>query len=181
MTTYFTATAKDALANYLAAQAPYLSLLSALTLQSTVTAGATAVSVDLAVAVGDTLVFDKTLGTEETKVVSAVSGTGPYTCTITALANGHSSGALISHLPETSATVHEQSVTRAAASWGAPDGTDTITSGTANISVTTGTVGAISLHTAVSGGGFWTANAVPCVLFSAPALYAAAATFQATG
>lgn len=57
--------------------------------------GATTLSLSTAPAVGDVIIIDDTPGsaTVETAVVSAVSGAGPYSVTVPALAFAHNSGA----------------------------------------------------------------------------------------
>lgn len=72
-----------------------IALHKATTLGSTVTAGATSVSLANAPAVGSTIVLDPDNAASESRVVSAVSGAGPYTVTVPALTNGHTSGAYV--------------------------------------------------------------------------------------
>lgn len=161
-----TATARQNACADFATRGTHLGLLSALTLQATANAGATSISVDLSVAVGDTLVFDYGLGTVETKKVTAVSGTGPYTVTISALANQRLSGSYVSHIPI--ATVHELSgggYARQAANWGSAtdDGTTaSIASAVAAAaSIASGaTVGAVAVFTASTAGTYLDADPI---------------------
>lgn len=146
---------KNQLANNYASTALYLSLLRALTLQATVSIGATTFSVDLTVQAGDVLVLEQGLSAQEQVTVSSVSGSGPYTVTpVNALTKAHTSGAFIAHVPVSTTTVHEvASITRTAANWTAPSPAGVITSAASGITVTSGSgkvVGSLALLSAAT-------------------------------
>jgi hypothetical protein len=101
------AATRNTLATAYGTASPYSALMSALTLQAIASSGATTFSSDLSVGVGDTVVLGQGTGTQESRVVSAVSGSGPYTVTVPALTNTHPSGELAAHLPITLANGHE--------------------------------------------------------------------------
>lgn len=120
---------------------PYLTLLQALTLASPTTAGAVTFTVDLAVAAGDTIVFDQGQASFEQCIVGSFTGGGPYVVTPTSpLTKAHvltgPNAGLQSHMPKTGATVHEVgSITRSAANWGNPSSPGVVTSSAASITV----------------------------------------------
>lgn len=153
---------KNVAANAYAGAALYITLLRALILQSAASAGATSISVDLSVQAGDILVIDQGLSTQEQVTVSAVSGTGPYTATVSALSKSHSSGAFVSHIPLTSSTVHEMSsITRVAANWTGPSPAGVITSSASAITIPSGQVlGSMALFSASTSGTYYDATAV---------------------
>lgn len=159
---------KNVAANAYAGAALYVTLLKALTLQSGVSAGASSFSVDLAVAVGDILVFDQGLSTQEQVTVQSVTGSGPYTVTpATTLAKAHVANARIGHVPLTSATVHEISVTRVAANWSAPSPAGVVTTSASAISVPSGNVvGSVALFSASTSGTYYDASAIAAQDFS---------------
>jgi hypothetical protein len=164
-TGYVTDLAKNTFAAAFGTAAPYLALLKALTLQTGVAAGATSISVDLSVAAGDQLVLERGTANEESVIVgSPVTGTGPYTVPLaSSLTKAHASGTFISHMPLTSATVHEVAVTRVAASWGAPSPAGQITSAAAAFtSIPASTVvGSLAAFTALTGGNYFDSTPVP--------------------
>lgn len=167
--TIATETGRNAVATAYGVEGPYLGLLSALTLQAAVASGGTSVKTDLSVAVGDELVFDYGLGTAETAIVTAVSGSGnPYTVTVAALTYAHASGSYVSHIPL--ATIHELSggsYARAAAAWGTA-ASSAVTSNVASaVSIPSGVViGSVSVHTASSAGTYVDANPIKPQAFS---------------
>jgi hypothetical protein len=163
-------TMKSQLANNYASTALYLTLLRALTLQATVTVGATTFSVDLSVQAGDVLVFEQGLSAQETVTVSSVTGSGPYTVTpVNALAKAHAAGAFLAHVPKDATTVHEVSgITRTAASWGSPSPAGVITSSAGAITVSSGAgkvVGSLATYSAVSSGTYYDATPVSAQSF----------------
>lgn len=147
----------------------YVGLLKALTLQAGAAAGAATFSVDLSVQAGDVLVLDFGLAAQEQVTVQSVTGSGPYTVTPTSpLAKAHSSGARISHIPISSTTVHEISVSRVAAAWGSPSPAGTVTS-TPSFTVSAGAgnvVGSVALFSASTAGTYYDAGASPVQDFS---------------
>lgn len=168
---------KDLLATAYSTNGGYLSLLRALTLQAATSVGATSFQVDLAVQVGDKIVFDQGLATQEEAVVQAVTGTGPYTVTpVSALTKAHTlTGAnvgLQSHIPVSASTVHEVAgITRVAAGWGSVDpggaAPGTVSSSASPISVPSGsTVGSIAVFSALTAGTYYDATAVAGQLFN---------------
>lgn len=161
--TIATVAQKNALATAYGVSAPYLGLGQALIQQANTSVAGTTVSVDLTVGVGDTVVFNKGGASEETRVVSAVSGTGPYTITVPALTYAHTAGQLISHLPISSTNLHEiASTTRAAALWGSASVGAITSAVAAAITMPSGAnVGAILMFSAVSAGTYLDAAAVP--------------------
>lgn len=167
-----TTTMRNALATTYGSTGPYLGLLSALTLQTAASAGAITVSVDLSVAIGDTLYFDYGQGTAESRVVTGVSGAGPYTVSHSALTFAHSSGALVSHIPI--ATIHEMSggsYARVAATWGAASNS-AITSAAAAVNVPAGgKVGAVAVFSAITAGNYLDSNPVAGQSFSSAGTY----------
>jgi len=158
---------KNIAANAYAGAALYMTALQPLTLQSATSVGATSFSVDLSVAAGDQIVFDLGLPTQETVVVQAVSGAGPYTVTpVSPLAQAHSltgsNAGKQSHVPLTSSTVHEVTgVTRVAANWGSPSPAGVITTAASGITIGSGkSVGSVALFSASSAGTYYDASAV---------------------
>lgn len=160
---------KNVQASAYGAAAPYLTLLKALTLQGgALAAGATSFSVDLSVQVGDVLVFDVGLATMERVTVQSVSGAGPYAVTPTApTAQAHAASARIGHVPVSAATVHEVTVTRVAANWGAPSPAGVITSAAGAITVPSGNVvGSTAVFSALTAGTYYDATAIPTLDFT---------------
>jgi hypothetical protein len=149
-------------ANAFAGACLYMTLLKALTLQSATSIGAATFSVDLAVATDDILVFDQGLTSQEAVTVLSVTGSGPYTVTPTAaLTKAHLVNARIAHLPRTSSTIHEVTVTRVAANWGSPSPAGTVTAAPGSITVPSGNVvGSIALFSASTSGTYYESNPV---------------------
>jgi hypothetical protein len=160
---------KNIAANAYAGAALYLTLLKALTLQSATSVGAATFSVDLSVQAGDILVFDQGLSSQEQVNVSSVSGSGPYTVTpATTLTKAHAASAKIGHVPVSSSTVHEVSVTRVAANWGSPSPAGVVTTSADAITVPSGNVvGSVALFSASTAGTYYDATAVNAQDFTA--------------
>lgn len=167
-----TVTMRNALATAYGATGPYLGLLQALTLQTSVSAGGVTVSLDLSVATGDTLVFDYGQGTVESRVITGVSGSGPFTANVAALTFAHTSGALVSHIPVSS--IHELSggsYARTAATWGTASNS-AIASAASPINVPAGgKVGAVAVFSASSGGNYLDSNPVAGQAFASAGTY----------
>lgn len=66
------------------------------TLAANASASATSISVNGAIPNGSTITIEPGTGNAETRTVSAVTGTGPYTLTVAALTNAHTSGVTVS-------------------------------------------------------------------------------------
>jgi hypothetical protein len=172
---------KNIVANAYAGAALYLTPLQPLTLQTATGVGAATFTVDLSVAAGDVVVFDLGLASQETATVQSVTGSGPYVVTpTTPLTKAHattgSNAGMQSHVPLTSATVHEVAgVTRVAASWGSPSPAGVITSGAGGITIgSSKSVGSVALFSASTAGTYYDASAVP------PQSYPSGGTFTAT-
>jgi hypothetical protein len=161
---------KNQLATNYASTALYLTLLKALTLQTATSVGASSFSVDLSVQAGDVLVFEQGGANQETATVASVTGAGPYTVTpVNALTKSHATSAKISHVPVSSTTVHELTVTRTAASWGSASG-GVITSAASAITVSSGAgnfVGSLALYSASTAGTYYDATPVAVQDFTA--------------
>jgi hypothetical protein len=174
-----TVTQRNTLATAYGTAGAYIGLLSALTLQGAISIGAVSFSSDLSVAVGDTVVFDQGLSTQEARVVSAVTGTGPYAVTVPATTFAHSAGALISHLPA-AATGHELvggAYARVASGWGSVDNSAIVSTPTP-INVPIGAkVGSVAIFSAISAGAYLDASAVAGQFFATAGTYTPTYTY----
>ena len=157
---------KNILANAYAGGGLYVTLLKGLTLASPTSAGASTFTVDLSVAAGDKIVFDQGQTSQEECIVGSVSGSGPYVVTpVNVLTNAHvltgTNAGIQSHCPLASATVHEVTVTRSAATWGSPSPAGTVTTAAAAITVPAlAKVGSMALYSASTSGTYYDATAV---------------------
>jgi len=168
-----TDSAKNDAANNYATVGPYLTLFRALQLASNVAIGGTSFVVDLSIQVGDIVVFDQSLSTQEQVAVLAVSGSGPYTCTSFQTTTGSTTFqkahvttgpnlGLQSHLPLNATTAHEvASITRVAANWGSPSPAGVITSSSGVLTVPGQTIGSIAVYTASTAGTYKDSTAIP--------------------
>lgn len=114
-------TARNTVASAFAGACTHLTGLKALTLQSQANAGASTITVDLAVQAGDKLMIETNSANQEFVVVQSTANAG-LTATLTSpLGKTHAAGVYISHLPLDGTTVHEATVTaRVPANWGSP-------------------------------------------------------------
>jgi hypothetical protein len=173
-----TTEAENSLAGDTGTLMAYLSLLQAGTLQASASSGQPVISLDLNVAVGDTIKFYSGVTLQETHTVSSVTGTGPYSVTLDAnLANTYGSGVLVSIVPKSSASagVHEVAgITRVAAAWGAAAGGVINLTGTpVNITVGAGAkVGAIAAYSALTAGTLEASESVPPESFTSAGTFA---------
>lgn len=175
-----TAAMRNTLANSYATANPYVGILSALTLQSAVSAGATTCSVDLSAVVGDTLVFDQGQGTQESKVVTVVSGAGPYTLTFSALGFAHPSGNMVSQVPSANGNGHELSggtYARIATNWGSASSSAVVSVPAAINVPINAKIGSIALFSASSGGVMNDAAAIPGQNYTTAGTYAPTCTY----
>jgi hypothetical protein len=164
---------KNVAANAYAGAGLYVTVLKALTLGSGTTVGAASFTVDLSVAAGDILVFEQGTSSQEQITVQSVSGSGPYTVVpATTLTKAHTGSAKIAHIPLTSATVHELTVTRVAANWGSPSPAGVITTAAGAITVpSSSVVGSLALFSASTAGTYYDATAVTAQTFTASGSY----------
>ena len=159
---------------------PYLTLLLGLKMSAAVAVGATSVTVDLSVAVGDTIVFDfGQSGVQESKVVTGISGSGPYTASFSATTIAHGGNLIASHLPALASGAHEvPGITRIAANWGAASASSITAAPASSFSVASGyNIGAVAPVSAVTGGTLGDADAVPGQNFASAGSYAPSFTY----